>query len=151
MPNTLTASASIIIDAPVHQVWDALVNPQKIRKYLHNTTAISEWKEGSKLEFTGEWKGKNYTDKGVIRTFQKDSLLQYTWLSSFSGLEDRPENYALVSYTLAPEGRRTCLTVKQDNIKTEDARKQSVANWAAVLSDLRKNVEEEFAPQANAK
>ena len=147
MLNTLKASASILVDAPVQEVWDALVNPEKIRKYLHNTTAISEWKEGSKLEFTGEWKGKNYTDKGVIRKYQKDNLLEYTWLSSSSGLEDRPENYALVSYKLKPEGARTCLTVTQDNIKTEEARKQSVANWAAVLSDLRKHVEQEVAPQ----
>ena len=141
MSNLLKASASIIIDAPASEVWDALINPEKIKKYLHNTTAISDWKVGSKLEFKGEWKGKSYIDKGVIRTIEKNKLLEYTWLSSSSGLEDKPQNYALVSFRLVPEGKRTSLTVTQDNIKNEEARKNSITNWASALSLLRKTVE----------
>jgi hypothetical protein len=41
------------INAPVAKIWDALINPEIIKEYLYGTQAISEWKEGSPLLFTG--------------------------------------------------------------------------------------------------
>ena len=38
------AKADTTIDAPVDKVWDALINPEMIKKYMFGTTAISDWK-----------------------------------------------------------------------------------------------------------
>jgi uncharacterized protein YndB with AHSA1/START domain len=37
MPANLTARASITINAPNAKVWDALVNPAAIKKYMFGT------------------------------------------------------------------------------------------------------------------
>jgi uncharacterized protein YndB with AHSA1/START domain len=141
MKDKFSAQVTIEIDANASEVWDALVNPQMIKKYLHNTNAVSDWKEGSTLEFRGEWKGKSYVDKGEIVKLEKEKLLQYTWLSSSSGMEDKKENYSLISYRLSSKNGKTSLTLTQDNIPNEEGKKQSEKNWSAVFEDLKKVVE----------
>ena len=45
--NTMTAKASIKINADKNEVWDALTNPDKIKQYFFGTNANSDWKKGS--------------------------------------------------------------------------------------------------------
>ena len=137
MSANLIAKASTIISAPASRVWEALTNPEIIRQYLFGTQAVSDWKEGSSLEFKGEWEGKKYLDKGIILKSEPEKLFQYTYLSSFSNLPDLPENYANVTYELHQDDGETILTVKQENIANEEARKHSEKNWEYVLNTLK--------------
>ena len=137
MATNLIAKASTNISAPASRVWDALTNPDVIRQYFFGTQAVSDWKEGSSLEFKGEWEGKKYVDKGVILKSEPEKLFQYTYLSSFSNLPDLPENYANITYELYEEDGETELTVKQENVASEEVRKHSEQNWATVLKNLK--------------
>lgn len=137
MAANLIAKASTNISAPASRVWDALTNPDVIRQYFFGTQAVSDWKEGSSLEFKGEWEGKKYVDKGVILKSEPEKLFQYTYLSSFSDLPDLPENYANITYELYEENGETELTVKQENVASEEVRKHSEENWATVLKNLK--------------
>ena len=137
MSANLIAKASTSIAAPASRVWEALTNPEIIRQYLFGTQAVSDWKEGSSLEFKGEWEGKKYLDKGIILKSEPEKLFQYTYLSSFSNLPDLPENYANVTYELHQDDGETILTVKQENIANEAARKHSEKNWEYVLKTLK--------------
>ncbi|HCN84536.1 MAG TPA: ATPase, partial [Sphingobacteriaceae bacterium] len=58
MANKLTSSVSIIIDAPVSHVWQALTDPALIKEYLFGTNTRSDWKKNSSITYTGEWEGK---------------------------------------------------------------------------------------------
>jgi hypothetical protein len=61
--------------------------------------------------------------------------------SSKSGTEDKPENYATVTYALHQlDGGGTLLTLSQDNCKTEEQKKHSEDNWGMVPGRLRKVV-----------
>jgi|SRR5687767_9276683 len=137
MSANLIAKASTNISAPASRVWDALTNPDIIKQYFFGTQAISDWKEGSSLEFKGEWDGKKYVDKGVILKSEPEKLFQYTYLSSFSNLPDLPENYANITYELLEEDGETTLTVKQENVANEEVRKHSEQNWENVLKALK--------------
>jgi uncharacterized protein YndB with AHSA1/START domain len=137
MSANLIAKASTSISAPASRVWEALTNPEIIKQYLFGTQAVTDWKEGSSLEFKGEWEGKKYLDKGVILKSEPEKLFQYTYLSSFSNLPDLPENYANVTYELHQDDGVTVLTVKQENIANEEARKHSEKNWEYVLKTLK--------------
>jgi uncharacterized protein YndB with AHSA1/START domain len=137
MSANLIAKVSTNIAAPASRVWDALTNPELIRQYFFGTEAVSDWKEGSPLEFRGEWEGKKYHDKGVILKSEQPKLFQYTYFSSFSNLPDAPENYANISYELIEEDGETMLTIKQENVANEEARKHSEENWAYVLKNLK--------------
>jgi uncharacterized protein YndB with AHSA1/START domain len=142
MRKKLTAKASISIKADADEVWDALTNPDKIKQYFFGTNAISDWKKGSSLKFTGEWEGKKYEDKGTILDSEPGKLFRYTYWSSMGKLEDKPENYATVTYELVAAGNETILNIMQDNVETEESREHSESNWKWILTELKKFVEE---------
>lgn len=141
MKNKYVAETSSVIDAPASEVWDALTNPEKIKKYFFGTEAVSDWKTGSTLEFKGVWEGKEYSDKGNILKSEKDKIFQYDYFSSMSGLEDKPENHSVVTYELISENGKTKLKITQDNVATEESKKHSEENWMYVLNSLKELVE----------
>ncbi len=141
-PKNLIAKAEITINAPVDKVWDALVNPSVIKKYMFGTTVICDWKEGSKITWKGEWQGKSYEDKGQILSFSPKTKLQYSHFSPLSGLSDLPENYHTVTIDLMPVGNQTSITLMQDKNATEQAREHSEKNWTMMLTTLKRLLEE---------
>ena len=141
MNANLTAKTSITIHAPAKKVWDALTRPELVKKYLMGADVHTDWKVGSPLRYTGEYKGKPFEEKGVIKKIVPGRLLQATHFSVTSGNEDKPENYALVTYELEETDGRTVVTVSQDNIKDEKGVDGSKANWRAVLDGLKATAE----------
>ena len=61
-----TLSTTMTINAPAAKVWEALMNPEKVKQYFFGTNVISEWKKGSPIIWEGEWEGKTYQDTGKI-------------------------------------------------------------------------------------
>ncbi len=53
MEKELVLKTFVSIDASTAKVWDALINPEQIKKYFFGTEAISDWKVGSTLIFKG--------------------------------------------------------------------------------------------------
>jgi uncharacterized protein YndB with AHSA1/START domain len=140
---TFTAQASIDIVAPSKKVWNALTDPAQIKKYLFGTDAVSEWKVGSALHFKGVWEGKEYLDKGVILRLEPEKVLEYTYLSSFSGLPDKPENYNVITCELGANNGATRLTIKQGNIAAEKDVQHSEQNWSGVLKAMKDLLEKQ--------
>ena len=64
------ARAATTIKTSADKVWNALTDPEMIKKYMFGATVISDWKEGSKITWKGEWEGKPYEDKGKILRFE---------------------------------------------------------------------------------
>ena len=143
MQETFTAQAAIDIAAPAAKVWQALTDPAQIKQYLFGTNAVSDWKVGSPLLFKGVWDGKEYLDKGVILRSVREKVFEYTYLSSFSGLPDLPENYRVVTYELEQRNRQTRLKITQSKVPTENEAKHSEENWNAVLKTLKGVVEKQ--------
>ena len=141
MKNNCIAKTEIEIDAPANQVWDALVDPACIKQYMFGANVVSDWKEGSPIFWKGEWKGKAYEDKGVIRKLEPQRMLQYTHFSPLSGKPDKPENYHTVTVELSGEHKHTHVSLSQDNNPSEEARVHSEENWKTMLSTLKKVVE----------
>jgi uncharacterized protein YndB with AHSA1/START domain len=142
MDRPLVARASATIDAPVARVWDALVDPEAIRRYMFGTTVVSDWTEGSPIVWKGEWKGKAYEDTGVILRIERGRVLRYSHFSPLSGLPDTPENHHTVTIELVEQAGRTRVSLAQDNTPTEQARQHSERNWSAMLAGLKQLLEE---------
>ena len=141
MPNKLTATSEISINASAGKVWQAFVDPEMIKQYLFGTDVHTDWKVGSPITYTGEWQGKSYTDKGKIIDIQPGKLLHTTYWSGNSGKPDVPENYANVVYEIHPDGDSTKVTITQDNIENEEGVKHMKENWGKVLDGMKKAVE----------
>ena len=137
----LIARASITINAPIDRVWDALVNPDKIKQYMFGTNAVSDWKEGSSIVWKGEWEGKKYEDKGVILKLEPGHMIQYSHFSPLTGQPDLPWNYHIVTIELSGKGRLAHVFLMQDNNESEEAREHSEKNWNMMLGGLKKYLE----------
>ena len=135
------ARASTTINVPKDRVWEALVNPATIKQYMFGTNVTSDFKEGSPITFKGEWQGKPYEDKGVIKKVEPQRMLQYTHFSPLAGLPDTPENYHTVTIELSGAGSATNVTLSQDNNPTDEEREHSEKNWHMMLDSLKKLLE----------
>lgn len=137
----LSLSTKIDINAPTAEVWKGLTDPEIVKQYFFGTNVKSDWKAGSPITFSGEWEGKSYSDKGEIQEITPGKYVKYSYWSSMGGTEDKPENYANVSYTLDEKDGFTTLTVTQDNIKDITSKEHSEQNWQTVFGGLKKLLE----------
>lgn len=142
MKEKLTAQTSITIDAPASEVWKTITTPKLIKKYLFDTDVTSNWKEGGSISYKGEYQGKAYEDKGKIIKLEDQRIFQSTYWSSMSGKEDKPENYATVTYELSEKDGKTKVTISQDNIDNEKEKEHSTENWKMTLKKLKEVVEQ---------
>ena len=54
-----------------------------------------------------------------------------------SGKEDKPENYATVTYELSSQNESTTLKILQDGIETEESKKHHEDNWSYMLKSIK--------------
>lgn len=139
--NGLSLKTEVTFNATAAQVWRGLTDPAMVKDYFFGTTLKSDLKVGSPITFSGEWDGKSYEDKGVIKEIQPEKYLAYTYWSSMSGTEETPENYATISYDLDEKDGVTVLTITQDNIKDEAAKQHSEQNWQMLMDAMKKLIE----------
>jgi len=143
MKGIIKADISIEIEASPAEVWKAITTPSMIKKYLMGTNVSTDWKEGSAITYEGEYNGKKYKDKGIIKKIQPAKILETTYWSSMGGKEDKPENYNTVTYKLEENSDGTTMVkLTQDNILTEQEKEHVTVNWKMVLQKLKEVVEE---------
>jgi uncharacterized protein YndB with AHSA1/START domain len=142
MNHDLEVSQSIDIHATPEKVWDALTNPEIIKEYLFGTKTTTDWQVGSPVTFSGEYNGTTYTDKGTILENIPGQKLSYSYWSSFSGTEDKAENYSRVTYTVTPkENGVTSFTWAQKGYANEAGHEHSKNGMADFLKQIKDIVE----------
>jgi uncharacterized protein YndB with AHSA1/START domain len=145
MNHELVVSGSIDISKGKPLVWDALTNPEIIKEYLFGTETITDWKVGNEIIFQGVYgdnKEYSYRDKGIITENINQERLSYTYWSGFTGLEDKPENYSLVTYTLTAEDNNcTNFRWTQKGFATEEAYRHSSGGIAEFLKKIKEVIE----------
>jgi len=137
----LKLTTELKFKAPASKVWQGLTDPEMVKAYFFGTKLESSWRVGEAIVFSGEWDGKQYEDHGKILEIEPGRFLRYTYWSSMSGTEDKPENYATITYSLDENDGVTTLIITQDNIKDEEAKQHSEQNWQGVFDGLRKMIE----------
>ena len=121
-----------IINAPGRGKFGMpLIDRRIVKQYFFGSDQKSEWKVGSQILWSGEYDGKSYQDKGTVLEFIPQKRIAYSYLSNWSGLEDKPENYLHVSYDLEQLGEGTQLTIAQTNYDEE--RRSIPRNWKRLL------------------
>jgi uncharacterized protein YndB with AHSA1/START domain len=138
--STFTSHYKTHLNASIEKVWDALTNPEIVKRYFFGTNLMTDWQVGHKIAFTGEWDGKAYEDKGIVQEYVPNQKAVYTYLSSWSGLADAPENYQLITYEVNEVDNGTELTITQTNFDEEKA-KHSEESWASIIEGMKKLVE----------
>ena len=134
---------SITVKAPVSQVWDALTNPEKTKKYFFHCRVLSDWKEGSSIIFKGRMFWIIPIEmKGTIEKIEPGRLLKYT----IANASDNSGTKSVVTDELNYAHGETELTITDDVGQGEGAEKRynrSVKGWDKVLKGLKELVEGE--------
>ena len=143
MTQVFEASTRIDIDAPPERVWQTLVEPELVARYMHGTAVETNWAVGSPIVWRGEWEGKPYEDKGEVLAFDPPRRLSVTHWSPLTGDADEPANYHHVTYELQPLGDdRTTLTLTHGNSPSQKAADGMIeGGWTPMLQELRKVAE----------
>jgi uncharacterized protein YndB with AHSA1/START domain len=141
---------AIVINGPVSRVWDALVNPEQTKKYMFGCETVSDWKVGSPLLWRGMHEGKEVVFvKGTIVEIRPEKFLAYTVIDPHSPIEDKPENYLTVTYSLHAKNGSTELVVTQGDYATvaDGERRYNESynggeGWNPILVQIKKLIEE---------
>jgi len=144
MKSNIKGHVSINIHATRDEVWDALTKPEIIKQYFFGTNAETDWVPGHPIKFTGEWQGKSYIDKGTVLDVEEKNLVKYSYWSSMSGIEDKPENYAILTYEVSGDDDNVTVSILQENIPDEKMKAHSEENWNKVLQGLKSLLEKKL-------
>ena len=134
---------SVSIKATPSEVWDALTNPEKTKKYFFHCEVFSDWNVGDTITF----KGKIFflidiEMTGEILEIEKEKLLKYTLKNGKK--TDESSGSSTVTDVLTYQNGETLLSITDDVGDGEGAEKRlekSEAGWDKVLKGLKELVE----------
>lgn len=128
-----------VLKATPAEVWDALTNPEKTKKYFFHCKVFSDWEVGSTITFVGRiFLIKKIEMKGTILEIIPGKLLKY----SLNNASDKVENagFSVVTDTLSYEDGKTTLTIT-DNVGqgtgAEERFRKSQKGWTKIIKGLR--------------
>lgn len=135
------SKATVVIQAPLGEVWRALITPELISRYMIGTKVIADWREGGDITWQGEYEGNEYKDKGKIIKLEPNKILSYSHFSPLSGKLDVKENYHVITIELFPENDGVRVRLTQDNNISGDVRDDSARFWQNILQKLKEMLE----------
>ena len=136
-----TNISTISINATKEKVWDTLTKPGLVQLWQYGSELITNWEIGSDIKFRTEWEGKIFEQWGKVLEITPTEILKYNLFAPRPGLEDKPENYFIMSYVLTSENGQTKLEIIQEDNRPNAVQEKPQGEENPVLQ-LLKNVAE---------
>lgn len=135
---------SILINATPLKIWQVLTQSEWIQRWILDSEVevISDWIKGSPIIIRGDLHTEHFENKGTILQAEPEHILQYTHLSSISGLPDSKESYTIIQFELNQPSNQTELFLTLTNFPTETIYWHLEFYWNVTLG-LIKNLCEE--------
>lgn len=140
-----------LIDADPATVWELMT--QERSALFMGARVTSDWRVGSPVAFSGEFKGKTFEDRGRVRSVEPGRELVFTHFSPRSGKPDAPENCNLIRCRIEPEGEKTRFSLSQtpegDGPEPDEAtRAEFEKTWTMMVDGLKRAAEERVSAHA---
>src|SRR5438309_9591689 len=139
MAETFVGHASVTINTSRAHVWDALVNPEKIKQYMPVTSVVSDWRENSPIVWRSEFQDKPFEVRGTILRSDPERLLEYDHslpiFRSPGGAHSREDRR--VTIELRDSEAQTHVAVTERGNKNEREFEHSEGSWRMVLNGLK--------------
>ncbi|WP_313637361.1 SRPBCC family protein [Paenibacillus sp.] len=139
-----TQTSRVLIHASAKKVWDAITKPELVKQWQYGSDLLTDWQIGSEIRFHSEWDGNVYEQWGEVLGFEPYKLIKYTLFAPRPDLEDKPENYFIMSYTLIEEGNEILLIIEQNDNRPGTTHQESQGEEGqtilAVLKDVAESV-----------
>src|SRR6185437_7749370 len=129
--------STVTINAPAQKVWEVLTQPELVKMWQYVSDLLTDWKEGSKIKFTTEWEGNIFEQWGKVLEIKPNELIKYSLFAPRPGLEDKPENYFIMSYILSSEKGKTKLEIIQEDNRPNAIQEKPEGEENPVLKSLK--------------
>lgn len=137
-----SSSSDIKINAPAERVWDALVNPAKVKRWQYGSDLITSWQPETPIRFVTKWGDKVFEQWGTVLEFTPCNKLKYSLFAPRPDLADSPENYFYMTYLLVENDGSTDLSIIQEDPRPQaDGTPSDDDSGQAVLNALKDLVE----------
>ena len=136
-----TNISTIKINASIQKVWDTITKPELVKLWQFGSDLITNWTVGSDIEFITEWEGTIFKQWGKIIEIRPTEMLKYSLFAPRPDLEDKPENYFIMSYVLTSENGQTKLEIIQEDNRPNAIQEEAQGEENPILKSL-KNIAE---------
>ncbi|WP_276134066.1 SRPBCC family protein [Polluticoccus soli] len=138
MPINISA---ITINATKEKVWDALTKPELVKLWQFDSDLTTDWQVDSDIRFTTRLDGTVMEQWGRVLDIRPLELLRYSLFAPGPDIEDKPENYFIMSYILTDDEGNTNLEIRQEDNRPGAVQEEPQGEENPVLQLLKKVVE----------
>jgi uncharacterized protein YndB with AHSA1/START domain len=134
----LVAHVAASINASRAKVWDALVDPEKMKRYMPVASVVSDWRENGAIVWEGELEGRSFEVKGTVLRLEPERLLEYSHslpIFRASGAVSREDHR--VTIELFEDGAQTRLSVTEQGNRTERELAHTEGGWRLALANMK--------------
>jgi uncharacterized protein YndB with AHSA1/START domain len=135
-----STTSRIQIKAPAAAVWNALTNPDMVKRWQYGSVLTTTWEPDAPIRFTVEWDGQRFEQWGRVIEFIPNVSLKYSLFAPRPDLTDSPENYFFMTYRLQSRDGMTLLEITQDDprpaINSQPPEEETESPILRALKDL---------------
>lgn len=136
-----TNISRISINATPQKVWDILTKPEFVKLWQYGSDLQTDWKVGSSIKFVTKWEDKIFEQWGTVLEFTPTTKIRYSLFAPRLDLEDIPENYFEMIYSLTDENGQTRLAIIQEDNRLDAVQKDEQDEENPILKTLKQIAE----------
>ena len=135
--------STIKINAPKQKVWDTVTKAELVKLWQYGSDLLATWEIGSDIKFRTEWEDNVLEQWGKVLEFRPTEIVKYSLFAPRPELEDKPENYFIMSYVLTEQGIQTKLEIIQEDNRPNAVQEEPQGEENPVLKSLKDVAETE--------
>ena len=136
-----TNISTILLNAPIEKVWNALTQPELVKQWQYGSDLITDWEVGNEIRFRNEWEGQVFEQWGTVLEVVPDQKIRYSLFFPRPELEDKPENYFIMIYVLTKENQKTKLEIIQEDNRPGAVQEEPQGEENPILQGLKAIIE----------
>lgn len=136
-----TNVSTIFLSASIEEVWNALTKPELVKQWQYGSNLITDWKVGHEIRFRNEWEGQFFEQWGIVLEVSQNQKIKYSLFFPRPELEDKPENYFIMSYFLTQEDQKVKLEIIQDDNRPGAVQEKPQGEENPILQALKTLIE----------
>lgn len=136
-----TNISTIFFNAPIEKVWNALTQPALVKQWQYGSDLITDWIVGNEIRFRNEWEGQVFEQWGTVLEVIPNQKIKYSLFFPRPELEDKPENYFIMSYILSEENQKVKLEILQEDNRPGAIQEEPQGEENPILQGLKALIE----------
>lgn len=107
----------------------------------YGSDLITDWKIGNEIRFRNEWEGQVFEQWGTVLEVSPNQKIKYSLFFPRPELEDKPENYFIMSYVLSEENQKVKLEIIQEDNRPRSVQEEPQGEENPILQSLKALIE----------